>query len=157
MMAKVVGACLDRAALEDHDIRSEQRFVRQLELRLEISGPLAPVHVVAQHDHEIECKCGARARHHVRDVVLGPIPCARIADDGEILVDQRTCAVVRDDRGMRALEKFPERLKGFPEPVPVYALSTSAVQQDRDERRSRRRRRRRFWAQLLRPPKPRST
>lgn len=82
--------------------------------------------------------------------------CSR-ADDGEVLVDQRTCAVVRDDPGTRALEKFPERLKGFPEAVPVYALSNATVQQDREERRSRRRRRRRFWTQLLRPPKPRPT
>lgn len=76
--------------------------------------------------------------------------CGR-ADDGEVLVDQRTCAVVRDDPRTRAQERLPERLKGFPDAVPVYALSSSVVAQDRDERRSRRRKQKQFWSRLLRP------
>ncbi|MES1943398.1 adenylate/guanylate cyclase [Salinisphaera sp. PC39] len=43
------------------------------------------------------------------------------AEDGEILIDDRTRAAVAD-RGHAIEARPPERLKGFDEPVPVFAL-----------------------------------
>lgn len=48
--------------------------------------------------------------------------CAR-AEDGEILVDDRTRAALNPQDAIKTLERKPELLKGFSEPVQVSALS----------------------------------
>lgn len=49
--------------------------------------------------------------------------CGRAAD-GEILADDRTQAALRASDAVSAIAREPEQLKGFPDPVPVFALST---------------------------------
>jgi class 3 adenylate cyclase len=48
--------------------------------------------------------------------------CSRAAD-GEILADDRTQAALRPDDAVTATAREPEQLKGFPDPVPVFALA----------------------------------
>ncbi len=51
---------------------------------------------------------------------------ARLCDraaDGEILSDRRTAEALRSEDGVQVEERAPEPLKGFPEPIPVCALS----------------------------------
>jgi class 3 adenylate cyclase len=48
--------------------------------------------------------------------------CGRAAD-GEILADDRTHEALRPDDAVSATAREPEQLKGFPDPVPVYALA----------------------------------
>lgn len=44
------------------------------------------------------------------------------AEDGDILIDARTRAAVPDRAGIAITAREPEQLKGFAEPVPVFAL-----------------------------------
>ncbi len=46
------------------------------------------------------------------------------AEDGEILSDVRTQENLGSEGGIRSEERRPEPLKGFPQPIPVCALST---------------------------------
>ena len=48
--------------------------------------------------------------------------CSRAAD-GEVLADDRTQAALLPDDAISATAREPEQLKGFPDPVPVYAFT----------------------------------
>ncbi|MGH8562077.1 MAG: hypothetical protein ACRES4_08950, partial [Nevskiales bacterium] len=61
--------------------------------------------------------------------------CSRAAD-GEILADDRTQEGLNPDDAVSATAREPEQLKGFPDPVPVFALSVpvgAAVAETEDE------------------------
>ena len=61
--------------------------------------------------------------------------CSRAAD-GEILADDRTEMALKPSDAVSATAREPEQLKGFPDPVPVYALSvpeSSVVEQPEEE------------------------
>ena len=66
------------------DARIEDRFVRPLELSHEVGGTLAAVHVVAEHQHELERKPRARLGQELGDVVLCASAGSGVADDGEL-------------------------------------------------------------------------
>ena len=65
------------------DTGVEQRLVRPLELLQEVFGPLAAVHVVAQHDHEIKRKLLVPGVHLAGNVVLRPVAGAVVAHGRE--------------------------------------------------------------------------
>ncbi|MDX1497601.1 MAG: adenylate/guanylate cyclase domain-containing protein, partial [Salinisphaeraceae bacterium] len=64
------------------------------------------------------------------------------AENGEILADQRTAEALVADDSVYVSQRPPEPLKGFPEPIPVCAITAEHIPQIED--RSKRRRRRRL-------------
>jgi hypothetical protein len=66
------------------DAGVEQRRVRLLEFLDVVGGDLAAVHVVAEHDHEVEWERAVDLRHLLGHVVLGAIAGAVVAHRGEL-------------------------------------------------------------------------
>jgi adenylate cyclase len=60
--------------------------------------------------------------------------CSRAAN-GEVLADDRTQAALLSEDAVTATAREPEQLKGFPDPVPVFALTVPipSAEQDADE------------------------
>ena len=68
-----------KGGVEAHAGR-EQRRIRLLELRDEILRLLTPVHVVAEHDHELEWNLRSSGGHLLTDVVLRATARAGVSD-----------------------------------------------------------------------------
>jgi hypothetical protein len=66
------------------DAGLEERGVRPLEFIDVVLRLLASIHVVAEHDHELERESRAGGRHLLRDIELRPIAGAVVADDGKL-------------------------------------------------------------------------
>src|SRR5687767_14283630 len=62
----------------------EKRFIGYVELGLKIAGFFAAVHVIAQHEHNVERKCLSKFEHPVRDFVLRPSSGSGISDDSKV-------------------------------------------------------------------------
>jgi class 3 adenylate cyclase len=106
-------------ALELMRLWNEERRQLPPQLGLGIGIATGPVTVGAIH--------GAGRLEYVAvgtPVNLAARLCSR-AEDGEILVDQRTREAVAADGRTVAATHTPELLKGFTEPVPVYSLTAA--------------------------------
>ena len=62
----------------------QQRRVWFFELVLEILLTVAPIDVVAEHQHDVEGKRRASRREHLSDLVLGSISRAGVAEHREV-------------------------------------------------------------------------
>ena len=94
----------------ESDAGREQRRVRLLELGDEVGLALAAVHVVAEHDHQIERELRVRVGHLLADFVLRALAGAVVSDGGELqragpvgkrrpLCDHRRRRARQDDEG----------------------------------------------------------
>jgi adenylate cyclase len=123
----LVGAPLP---LKDHAARAVQ-LARELRVQVaallrEADGELGVGLGIATGRATVGTADGAGRLEYVavgNVVNLAARLCAR-AEDGEILLDSRTRAALDDPLWERLAARPPEMLKGFAEPVAVYALST---------------------------------